>query len=350
MKNVPSLKGLLNRTNGLIPSNRPSVDDAAHASVSARRDEGAPPRGTTPKVGRPDWLKRLAFRRATVAASVEGSSLRIVSFVNQDVVGWTSINLDSGIVRNGQIVDPANLGDVVDEAFDRLKLSRGRVIWALPGFQTMARVLDLPDVRGAALREAVYEEAEQALGVDVDDSYLFWQRLEGRVRSRKVFVLALPKTTVLTALEALEAAEIHPTTMDLRPLALARAVGRGDAIVVNLEDGTLDIAIVARGIPTLIRGMPLPGVSSNVEAAQNRLIDEVDRALTYYDDSDPLHRLDPDAPLYLTGRLATGIALTEKIRTVTHHPIGRLPTNPSYPPDFPVAEYLVQLGLALKRS
>lgn len=282
--------------------------------------------------------------------SIEGTSLRIVSVTDQRVVGWASIPLDSRLVKGGQIGDPTDLGAVIDETFDRLELSRGNVAWALSGFQASARILDVPSLRGPELRRAISEDVEASLGGAADDSFLSWQRLDGRIRRRNVFVLAVPKSAVLTALETLEVAEIRPRTMDLRPLALARAIGRNDAVVANLEEGNLDVVVVSKGVPTLLRSVPLPGSSANLEVAQNRLVDETDRALRYHDDANPDRPLDPETPVYLTGRLATGIALTEKIRALTGHPIGRLATGLGYPSDFPVSEYLVNLGLALKRA
>ncbi|MGH2460750.1 MAG: type IV pilus biogenesis protein PilM, partial [Chloroflexota bacterium] len=299
------------------------------------------PTGPSPTSRRfrlPGWP---SFNRARVTASVEGTSLRVVSVIDRRVAGWASIPLDSRLVKNGQISDPTDLGAVIGETFDRLELSRRNVAWALPGFQASARILDVPILPGAELRRAITDEVEASLGAAADDSYLSWQRLDGRIRRRGVFVLAVPRSTVLTALEALEVAEIRPSTMDLRPLALARAIGRNDAVVANLEDGNLDVAVVSKGVPTVLRSIPLPGQSASLEPAQNRLVDEIDRALRYHDDANLDRPLDPETPVYLTGRLATGIALTEKIRALTGHPIGRLATGISYPVDFPVSEYLV---------
>lgn len=350
---VPRFRTLLDRTGALTRGNRFLAGRGAAPAVEPSPEVTAPAAASVPRprhtrFHRPSWLTWPLLDRSTVTASLEGSSLRLVSFSGPRVLGWASIPLDHQIIRGGQIGDPPAVGSAIDEAFDRLQLSRRRVAWALPGFQATTRILDLPGLRGERLRRAIFDELEPSLGVALDDSYLFSERLEGRVRGRNVFVLTLPKLTVLTALEALEAAGIRPATMDLRPLALARAVGRADAIIANLEEGSLDLVVVAGGVPTLLRSVPLP-TTATAEVAQGRLVDEVDRALRYYDDTIPERPLSADAALYLSGRLATGIALAEKLRAVTGHPIGHLTTDVTYPADFPVGEYLVNIGLALKR-
>jgi Tfp pilus assembly PilM family ATPase len=299
---------------------------------------------------RPGWLPNRLGVRKSVAASVEGSSLRVLSLENQRVVGWSELPIADRAARGSQINDPAVLGAAVDDAFEQLSLPRRNVAWALPGYQSTSRILELPSLRGAELRQAIEEEFERILGASAADFFLSWQRLDGRVRQRFVFVIAIPKATVLGAIEALEAADIQPRTMDLRPLAVVRALGCADGVVANLEEGSIDIVVVERSVPAVIRSLPLVGAASAREAAQNRLVEEIERTLAYYDDSNPDRPLDIDAPLYLTGSLATGIALAERIRAVTRHPIGRLKPLGLIPPELPVVDYLVPLGLSLKRK
>jgi type IV pilus assembly protein PilM len=360
---VRDLRSLLRRTGARLAGEGPRADEPADLSAlpepsdvlaaAPRPAERFPPLGERLRQlssRRAEWVRSLSTGRQTVALSGEGATLRLLSFSNGKVVGWASMPLDERGWRGGQIQDPLAMGMALEEAFDRFALPRQRVAWALPGFQATTRVLDLPRLRGDELKAAVTEEMDRALGAGAADCYLYWQRLTGRIRQRTVFVLAIPRTTVLTSLEALEAANLRPLTMDLRPLALARGVGRPDAIVVNLEDGSLDLVVVERGLPTLVRSLPLLGAAALREAAQNRLVEETERSLAYYDDLNPDHPLDVDVPVYLTGSLATGIALAERLRAVTRHPIGRLAVPVQRPPDFPLTDYLVNLGLALKQA
>lgn len=303
-----------------------------------------------PSFRRPPWLTSASLARQTVTLSVEGSRLQILAVRNGVAEGWTNILVEDRLIRSGQVIDANGLGSLIDDTFDRLTLPRSRVAWALPGHGATFRIVDLPNLRGEELRQAVAEEISRGLGASAEESYLFWQRLTGRIRQRQVFVLVVPKASVLGALEALDTANIQPLTMDLRPLAIARAIGRSDAIVVNLEDDSLDIVIIVDNVPALIRSLPLASAQIGRDAAQNRLVEETERSLGYYDDANLDRPLDVDTPLYLTGSLATGIALAERLRAVTRHPIGRLTSTVAHPPDFPLAEYLVNVGLALKQS
>jgi type IV pilus assembly protein PilM len=336
----------------LLPGGDPAVAPE-HGDVAEieRRERPARPFDLQPTIERARAFALKSVARQSVAVSAEGTSLRLLALANNRVLNWASEPLGERASRGSQINDPVALGTTIDETFDRLQLPRGRVAWALSGFNALSRILDLPGLRGEELRQAITEEVERVMGASASESFLYWQRLEGRIRRRNVFVLAIPRTTILSALEALDVANIRPRTMDLRPLALARAVGRADAIVVNLEEGSLDVVVVEQSVPTLIRSLPLPASAALTrEAVQDRLVQETERTLAYYDDANPDRPLDVDAPLYLTGSLATGIGLAERMRAMTRHPIGRLAGLPPHPPEFPVSDYLVNLGLALKQA
>lgn len=367
-RRFPDVRSIFQRTSNLVSkealgrfrSRDDSDDDPDDLSLAPRppaRKE-AKPRGAMlltdvrerlDALQRQPWLDNL-LARYVITASVEGTRLQVLSYRDQRVDGWATVPIDERFFRGGQLVDPGGLGGAIDDAFDQLSLPRNRVIWSLPGQQATFKVVDLPNLQGEDLRQAIYEEAERSLGVSPDDSYIFWQRLSGRIKRRRVFVLAIPQSVVLTALEALDLANIRPLAMDLRPLAIARAVGRSDAVIVNLEETNLDVIVVVDNVPVLMRSLPLTGATIGREAAQNRLVEETERLLTYFDDANPDRPLDADAPIYLTGSWTGGISLAERLRAVTRHPIGRLSPGIHHPPDFPVTDYLVNLGLALKQS
>ena len=138
--------------------------------------------------------------------------------------------------------------------------------------------------------------------------------------------------------------------LDLTPLALARAVNQRDAIVANLEFDSLDVAVVVDDLPVLLRTLVLPARVGPRDPAHEVLIAEVCRALASYEDAAPSQVLDIGAAIHLSGGGAASIALAERLRTQTGHPIGRTAPPLYFPSDFPLAEQLVNVGLALKGS
>lgn len=288
--------------------------------------------------------------QGSVAVSVEGDVLRIVQHVGRRVIGWGSVPLPVGVARGGAVVDASGLGDVLREAFGRLRLPRRRVVAAISGLHARASLLDLPWVKEHELDDVVADEVSRSLGVTTDDSYVFWQRLPGRRRERYVYVVALPRETLLRCLEAYEVAGLSLESLDLKPLALARAVNQRDAIVVNLERESLDVVVVVDDLPVLFRSVALPAGVIPQDALCDQGAAEVCRALATCEDAVPAgYALDRTAAIYVSGSEVGGIALAERLRSATGRPIGR-PTPPMHlPTDFPLTEQLVNVGLALKQ-
>ena len=69
-----------------------------------------------------------------------------------------------------------------------------------------------------------------------------------------------------------------------------------------------------------------------------------------YEDIYPGSRVERTVPVFLAGDLGGGLRLADRVRTATGHPIGRLTPLLDYPPDFPIAEYLTNVGLVLKEG
>jgi Tfp pilus assembly PilM family ATPase len=287
--------------------------------------------------------------RGSVALSTESGTLRVLRSFGQRVIGWGSVPLPPGVIRGGTVADASLLGDVLGETFAQLRLPRRRVSGAVSGLRASIVLLELPWVKEHELEEVVADEAGRALGVTTDDSYLFWQRLSGHRRERFVYVVAVPREPLLSTLEAYQAGGLHLEELDLKPLALARAVNQRDAIVVNIESDSLDVVIVVDDLPVLCRSLALPADLSYGDPAHEHVLVEVSRALASYEDAVVDQRLDPGAAIYLSGSRAAGIGLVERLRARTGHPMGRPAPPLHYPSDFPLAEQLANIGLALKR-
>ena len=59
--------------------------------------------------------------------------------------------------------------------------------------------------------------------------------------------------------ETLAQAQVTVGAMDLKPLALIRAVEQAEAIIANLEQDELSIMLVSEGLPALVRTFSLEG-------------------------------------------------------------------------------------------
>lgn len=285
--------------------------------------------------------------RAAVALTVDGSEVRVLQHFGSRVVGWASFQVDPTQLSGGDVLDAGGLGETLGDLFDRAGLSRRHVVGGVTARHARFALLDVPRVDGQANLEAVVaEEASRQLGYVPGESYLFWELAARQRRGRTVFAVVIPQEPLLLLLEALEAARIRPDSLDLKPLALARAVNQRDAIVASLEPDGLDVVVIAEDLPIIIRSASIPPRMTE-QAAREYLVGEVARALAT--SRGRLAPLDGEAMIYLAGSRADE-QLAELLRLQTGHAIGKLAPPAHCPLDFPVAEQLANVGLALKRE
>ena len=205
-------------------------------------------------------------------------------------------------------------------------------------------------MKPSLLDEAILRAARKEISLPLDELYLSWQTLPLKGDEQTFFILGVPRNLIDAALQTLKKAGVEPYLMDLRPLALARAANRSDAIVVNLEPDCFDIVFIAGGIPRVIHSIIPRGEGATLEDNIRRLADELSKTVDFYQSSHPESQLSPSTPLLLTGDLAVETPASGLLQSEIEYPIETLVPPVEFPPDFPVASYAASIGLALKRT
>ena len=289
------------------------------------------------------------FNRLSVGLTYEGGLLKILVCDGTRVVSWDTIPFDPRIATGTTIAEPYNLGRLIRDAFARRGLPRFRVHCALPGYGVLARVIEVPRTTPRQRRRVVLAEAMRSLGVSPGRHYVYWQVVDEQGDNQLVFVLAVPRDTMRSLIEAMRAAGIRPRTVDVTPLALARGVGQPDQIAVELDPHGIDLTIVLDDIPLVVRSVAFEQALT-LEEAQQAAIDLVATELRKYEDVYVGSRVDRSVPIYLAGDLGVGLRVADRFRTTTGHPVGRVAPLLDFPEEFPVGEYLTNIGLILKES
>lgn len=290
----------------------------------------------------------MPFARRLVTLSLEGAWLRILGTRGRSVEFWADVPFDERLLHEGRIGDVQALGALIGETFRLRGLPRSRVVAAVPGLNAVSRIITVTNP-GPNLAEAIEVETRKFLPESLSDFNLYWQAVDPRSGpTPRVFVLATPREAVQAMIETLQVAGIAPIALDLKPLALYRAIGAKDAVVANLESTTLDIVIVVDDLPVQLRTVYLGDGTGTTEFLLGRLTDELSRTVRSYHDTNRAAPLPVGAPVYLSGEDVGDAGLIANIEALTGHPV-QPPRPPlDYPVDFPVERYLVNVGLALK--
>ena len=289
------------------------------------------------------------FARSTVTLNIESDEIRYLVVRGKRILTWGSIPLPPGLIRHGSIVDSSGLSSAINTLYAEKELPRNGVIASMTGLRCALRILSLPKVKASLLDEAIRYEAEREMPVALEELYLSRQLLNAKGAEQRFFVLGVPRDLLDTGVRTLELAGVRPEVINLKPLALARAVNRKNAVIIDLENDSFDLVVVAGRIPTIMRTVTSASAGIILEDRIPQLRDELARTIDYYNASNPGNSLDPETPIILTGLLADDPAALDLIRGATNSPIETLTPPGSFPPDFPLGKYAVNIGLARRR-
>ena len=290
-----------------------------------------------------DSLSSLGHRAVT-GLSVEGHDLRMLCVSGQEIVRFASRPLDPNLMPGGMVADPAGFGNAVREAMLEYDFPHGRVVAGFPDLDARSRLLPLPSDSRNKIGDVVKREARHDPVMGKDDYRLFHQIVEEGQSQITVFILAVRRQALSNFIQGLKMANLAPQIVDLRPLALIRAVNQPHSIAVNIERGAMDVVIVRNNMPVIMRSVPL---NEDQPSIVDDVIRELEVTIAAYNNEYPTP-LNPRLPLALTGDLASGLEMQQAVQERLGHPLAALSCPFTGAPGLDVANYMVNIGLVLK--
>jgi type IV pilus assembly protein PilM len=281
--------------------------------------------------------------------NISATGIKLLSVKGRQVKKWGDAPLEPGLVRDGLILQPKAVGETISALFKSTRIPKERVITSLTGLSFTYRILSLPRMKPALLEEAILRGARKEIPLPLEELYLSWQLLGGKQDEQDFFILGVPRNLIDGMIQTLAEAGVEPYLMDLKPLALARAAHREDALIVDLEPDCFDIVLVVKGVPAIMHTVTPKGEGATLEDNIQRLADELLRTVKFYESSHPENPLSPTTPLLLTGELSAEAATSQLIQAEIEYPVEPLVPPLIFPSDLPIASYASNMGLALKK-
>jgi hypothetical protein len=349
---VPSLGDLF--SDAEVPDLDALFSDGRASSLVEKADKqtGAPAdRKSGKKVRRSErglGLGLRLFSRERLTLSLETSEVRLLVARGQRIVRWGSIALPEGVVRNGQVVQPDAFGQVLAGAVKEVKGPRRRAIVSLQGQRALVRILSLPEVPSRMLDETLRRQARRELPLPLEELYLSWQIVSNRKASHlEAFTLGIPRDAVDNCVAGLRSAGVRPVAMDLKVLALVRAVNLADVVLADLEAETGLVAVVRGFVPQIVRSVTLPGGAEQPPAERtSHMISEIRRIIDFYHSTRVTSQPAWSPTVCLTGALGDEEEVRSQVEAVW--PLVEPEPPVEIPKALPLLSYLTNIGLALK--
>jgi hypothetical protein len=292
-----------------------------------------------------------------LTVSLDGPNLRLTASKGRKLLAWLALQVNPAWVSDDLVSNPQDLSTVLRNAVKRLGYMPSRVLAVYPGVRSVTRLLAIP-AAGEIRPEAILaREARRTMGVNPDQSYLFFTPAGGDQVARRYFVLSVPRQRLDSFWQALLLAGLRPSVVELKALALARAIvgplGVSSCVVVNLEPSVLSILIIHERIPYTVNNIPLEEQGALAEdTLRGLLLDNLQRSLEFHQLRNPTAPLPSPGPLFLCGAHPTreDPSLVPTLEQNLPLKAQGLSTPPRFvcPPDFPLATLLANVGVLLR--
>jgi type IV pilus assembly protein PilM len=210
------------------------------------------------------------------------------------LVTYGSVELPEGTVEEGRILDPVALGEVIRSLLADKKIKVKKVATALPGRETVSRLIRLPaEIPDLELREMVLnQEASLYLPFPREDADVDYQKLgttldDDGIERIEILMVATPKEVTDSYMQALEIAQLEVDVVEISSFAVIRAMRNelarfgtlAEAVaIVDIEYEGTEITVTVDGVPQFSRTFPIG--TAQIQNAQLRAMNLPPRRTT----------------------------------------------------------------------
>ena len=298
---------------------------------------------------RRDMFGSMGGLKEATSVTIEFGAMKILSTRVLDVVDYRTVRLPSQLYSGGVVADPRSISRYLGVALAEMDGAHRRVYAAIPGYQSVLRRLDLPDVRDLDPKQVMPREAKRTLGLGVENSVIRWQRLPGRSRVGR-WLLAAASDASYSAISTIVGGTGHKLhALEMRPFALTRAIGRPTMLGVFVCDDGCDVVVTRNWEPHTYQSVYWEP-ESVVETSYlvRRLVEIVENTIDLHNLQNPEISVTANMPMVVTGgeverRAGLGSMLASSLGRDLAEGISSLNT----PSGFPYHSFVVNVGLAL---
>jgi type IV pilus assembly protein PilM len=297
--------------------------------------------------------------RGSVGLDIDGAYLSAVSVAGGVIQSAATVDMPSGIVRDGEVENSAELTALLKDFFRQHDFGK-QVRLGVANQQIAVRSLEIPPIADEQERDAAVRfQASEAVAMPLDEAVLDYQVIGHTTSSdgggmMRVIVVAAREPMIVRLVDAVRGAGLRPQGIDLSAFALLRVIATevGSeatsarvychlAGVTNLVVGVGDTCVFTRPLATIWDG----GSAEFVGA----LAEEIRLSMDYYTGQAAAV---PVSDVVLSGPGAQRPGMAESIASLVGFPVsvapplGRLGAASLSMGEDP-ARYTVAAGLAL---
>jgi len=194
--------------------------------------------------------------------------------------------------------------EAIKKVFAENNVKPGNVVTAIPSEETMVRYFQMPKIPKHERESAISFEAKRYIPFRMEDVISDFQVLPSKIEqnSMDVVFVAVKKNTIEQYLAMLNQAGLKPMILESAPFSLMRAFNAAHQIdtkvntaIVNIAVNTLNINILRRGVPYIIRDVPFSESKSpdqSLEPVFEKILAEIKLSFDFYEKQFPSEIID----------------------------------------------------------
>ena len=321
--------------------------------------------------GNPDEVSRSSLLPKSPAALLSGLKTRFGGFGKSAAKDVTTITMELGFIkvlvtrgmevldyrvalanpqfyREGLVSDPGRASMVLRNALSEMDGQHQLILGAIPGYQNTLGRIELPKAPGLDPAVVIPREASRSMGISPETSFLTWYRLRDNVDRMRWLVISANRRSITSYVDTLSAAELSPKTLELRPFALARAVGIPDVIIAWAANDGGDVVIVKDWVPVAHQGAYWGTEPVERDVLVDRLTAVVDQTIAVYEEQNLDTPVADSTRLVVTGSpVGVDQEIPARVAQNLNRQIEKLSPPLATPVEFPIDDLVINVGLAL---
>jgi len=178
------------------------------------------------------------------------------------LVRYHQIAVPTSAVDRGEVLEKDTVVAALRQLWSQAGFKTRKVIVGVGNARVLVREMSVPPAPIGRIRESLPFQVQDILPVPVNEALLdFYPIAQAEEDGQPVIqglLVAAIKESVLTMVEAVEAAKLEPVDVDLIPFALSRALlvgpsATGSVALVHVGAATTMVTIAIDGIPQFVR-------------------------------------------------------------------------------------------------
>ena len=295
-------------------------------------------------------LARLVSSKV-VTIDISQAGIRLMETRGGVVRRWADALFEAEEAKPGVPGTVPALSAVIRQLMNSSGIKAKKVIASISGVYTVSRLIPVSSLPPApTLEESVNDIVRDIMPIPMEDLYFFWQTVSTNDGEQQVFTIGVPRDIIDDKIRALKTVGINPQVIELKAMALARAVNKKQALILNIEPTNFDIIMVAKAVPGIMHSLAWRQDSMDIADAAEYLATNLEGTVDFYNGQHADKPFDMTNPLYITGQMSIEPELMEKLRARLGFNIEPLTPPLECPVFLPVSQYAANIGLAMRKE